>query len=170
MQVVWRQGSTRRCWPGSPRSSRRRCARTPATAATSGTSWAATSGYFVPSFILLLNCDVGGDVLSDLEDGFGSSDSGAGGAHRADEGHPCHAARSGSSDSSARQSGTPSPLRPDSPLASVRRCPRSKGDQGRTRALARGSFRTPSPDPVYGVEIPLPVCRSRAPRLVAWYF
>lgn len=38
------------------------------------------------------------------------------------------------------------------------------------RALAHGSFRTPSPDPVYGVEIPLPVCRSRAPRLVAWYF
>ncbi|XP_044439835.1 uncharacterized protein [Triticum aestivum] len=86
------------------------------------------------------------------------------------KGHPCRAARSGSSDSSAHQSGTPSPLRPDSPLASVRRCPRSKGAQGRTRALARGSFRTPSPDPVDGVEIPLPVCRSRAPRLVAWYF
>ena len=46
----------------------------------------------------------------------------------------------------------------------------SKGAQGRTRALARGSFRTPSPDPVYGVEIPLPVCRSRSPQLVAWYF
>ncbi|XP_044376095.1 uncharacterized protein [Triticum aestivum] len=43
------------------------------------------------------------------------------------KGHPCRAARSGSSDSSTHQSGTPSLLRPDSPLASVRRCPRSKG-------------------------------------------
>uniref|UniRef100_A0A453M956 Uncharacterized protein n=1 Tax=Aegilops tauschii subsp. strangulata TaxID=200361 RepID=A0A453M956_AEGTS len=85
------------------------------------------------------------------------------------KGHPCRAARSGSSDSSAHQSGTPSPLRPDSPLASVRRCPRSKVAQGRTRALARGSFRTLVPI-LCGVEIPLPVCRSRAPRLVAWYF